>query len=143
MISITGETSKYILQPAQVEKHRKTLDWLAETIVWKAELKKVVRKILGDLCLGATQIEYQKRIDHFQNLIIYYSSEVVVDIQKKLRAHEEKLAKMLEITAEWDIEYYRDHDILMGDAEVVKARLAGTKTTLLAWNHGLKSNGYG
>lgn len=137
MVSITGGTNKYILQPALIEKHRKTLEWLAETIIWKAELK-VVQKKLDEVSLDAVQISDKKKLDHFQNLVIYYNGEVVVEIRKKLRAHEDKLARMLEINAEWNIEYFREHNIVMGNAEAVRVRLMEVRTELLAWIHKLK-----
>lgn len=139
MVSITGVTNKYILQPSLVEKHRKTLEVLAETIIWKVELK-VMQKVLENVSLAASQVDDKKKMGHFQNLIMYYSGEVVIEIRKKMRAHEDKLAKMLEINAEWDIEYFKEHDVLMGDAEAVRTRLAEIKTELLVWIDKLKAN---
>lgn len=139
MVSITGGTNKYILQPALVEKHRKTLEWLSETIIWKAELR-VIQKILDDASLATTYVEHKKKMDHFQNLVIYYSGDVVVEIRKKLRSHEDKLAKMLENNAEWDITYFKEHEVLMEEAEAARTRLAEIKTELLVWIRDINEN---
>src|SRR5688572_19813001 len=38
MISVTSVTDKYIIQPALLSKHRKSLEWLSAAVLWKREL---------------------------------------------------------------------------------------------------------
>jgi len=117
MISVTGTTGNYILQPILIEKHSETIDWLSSSILWKSELN-AFQKILDDRTSWITSIEGKKSLDHFQNLIIYYKGEVVDDLRKKLRDHESKLAKMLESKDETDTQYYKEHDGIMDQLEI-------------------------
>ena len=112
MISVTGTIGNYILQPATLEKHSKTLEWLSASMLWKSELT-TFQKILDQRAPFLRSIDEKKQIDHFQNLIIYYNGEVVGDLRKKLREHEGKLAHMLESKNESDVQYFKEHDIIM------------------------------
>ena len=38
MISVTGATGKYILQPSLIAMHRESLEWISATELWKREL---------------------------------------------------------------------------------------------------------
>jgi hypothetical protein len=139
MISATGGTNLYILQAGLVEKkHRKTLEWLSQTVLWKTELK-VFQGIVDSTARSTHTIDEKKRLAQFQNLITYYSGEVVVEIRKQLRAHENKLARMLETHAEWDVEYIREHDSIMEDAQTIGNRLIEIRNELTAWQKTLKN----
>ena len=138
MISVTGGTNQYILQPGLVEKHKKTLDWLSQTILWKTQLN-VFQKLLD--ALSTTELEEKKELDHFQNLVTYYSGEVVDEIRKKLRSHENRLAEMLKTNAEWEVGYFREHDALMEEAEAIKKRLVEIRNELTDWSATLKHEG--
>lgn len=112
MISVTGATGNYILQPVLVEKHSKTLEWLSTSMLWKSELT-TFQKILDQRAPLLVSLDDKKRIDHFQSLITYYKGEVVDDLRKKLRNHESKLADMLESKNESNIQYFKEHDNIM------------------------------
>ena len=112
MISITGTTGNYILQPATLKKHSETLEWLSYSMLWKGELA-TFQKILDQRAPYFTNLDDKKKIDHFQNLIIYYKGEVVDDLRKKLRDHENKLARMFESKNESDIQYFKEHDVII------------------------------
>lgn len=81
MISVTSVTKDYILQPTLLEKHRKTLAWLSSTLLWKRECN-FFQKLLDQYGSKFTAIE-DKKLDHFQNLIIYYNGEVIDEFRKK------------------------------------------------------------
>src|SRR5688572_33341847 len=95
MVSVTSGTNEYILQPSLLEKHRRTLNWLSSTVLWQREFH-FFQKILDQNAPKFTRVEDKKKIDHFQNLIIYYNGELIAGLRKKLRDHEHRLADMLQ-----------------------------------------------
>jgi len=131
MISVTGVTNNYVLQPALLEKHTKTLDWLSATVLWKSELAFFQRQ-LEDLAALRLMREDRSEVNHFQNLVLFYTVEVIEDMRKKLRNHESKLARMLETRSEWEIQYYKEHGELMEEAEALSARFERLKADLKA-----------
>jgi len=112
MISVIGTTSNYILQPSLVEMHKKSMEWLSATLLWKRELK-FFQQLLDSNAPKFGAAEDKKRIDHFQNLIIYYSGELVDEFNSKLRKHESNLAHMLQSKNESDTVYFKEHQGLM------------------------------
>ena len=115
MISVLSTTSKYILQPSLLDMHRQSLEWLSASALWKRELA-FFQKLLDTHAPRFTTEEDKKKIDHFQNLIIYYNGEVVDSIRKKLRNHEGTLANSLQKENEADTRYYSEHKDLMDEA---------------------------
>jgi hypothetical protein len=116
MISATSVTTNYILQPGLLDKHRKTLNWLSSSLLWQREFN-FFQKLLDQHATKFNAIEDKKKIDHFQNLLIYYNNEVIIDLRKKLRDHENKLADMLKTKDELKTEYFKEHDALMQELE--------------------------
>lgn len=112
MISVTSVTKNYILQPSLIEKHRKTLNWLSATLLWHREFA-FFQKVLDQNAPKLTTVEDKKIIGHLQSLITYYSNEVLIDLQKKLRDHEHRLAEMLKTRDELKTGYFKEHDALM------------------------------
>ena len=94
MVSVTSGTNQYILQPSLLEKHRKTLNWLSSTLLWQREFN-FFQKLLDQNAPKLTSVDDKKKIDHFQNLILYYNSQLIPEFRKKLRDHENRLAEML------------------------------------------------
>jgi len=115
MISVTGATNYYSLQPALLEKHSRTLSWLSATMHWKSELR-FYQKMLNDLRPSMISFEVKAEIDDLENQVLYFLLEGIEELRRKLRHHESKLAKMLEARAEWDTQYYKEHDALMESA---------------------------
>ncbi|HZB15114.1 MAG TPA: hypothetical protein VE467_18890 [Chryseolinea sp.] len=116
MISVIGATGKYIVQPELIEKHIKTLNGLSSCMLWKSEIR-AFQKVLGQSSQRVTATDDKKKVDHFQNLILYYGGEVIDGLRKKLRDHENHLAKMLESENESDIQYYKEHDAIMDELD--------------------------
>ncbi len=112
MISVTGTTGRYILQPSLVSMHQQSLEWLSATALWKRELS-FFQKLLDKNSIKATSTDLKKEMDHFQNIITYYGGEVVDDLRKKLRGHEGDLASMLQTMNESDTQYFKDHEKVM------------------------------
>jgi hypothetical protein len=131
MISVTGVTGNYVLQPALLEKHTRTLAWLSATALWKSELTFFQKQLEAQGALHLTN-EDRREVDHFQNVVLFYNVELIEDIRKKLRNHESKLARMLETKSEWETQYYTEHNALMDEAEELSTRFEKMKTGLKA-----------
>jgi hypothetical protein len=132
MISVTSVTSNYILQPSLLEKHRKTLTWLSATLLWQREFN-FFQKLLDQYAPKFSAVEDKKKIDHFQNLIIYYTNEVVLGLQKKLRDHEIRLADMLQTKDELKIEYFKEHDGIMQELDAFNTSFVEFKEELFGF----------
>lgn len=112
MISVLSTTGKYILQPSLMDMHRNSLEWLSASMLWKQELS-FFKKLLSEYAYNLTDLDDKKKVDHFDNLIIYYDGELVDLLRKKLREHEGHLASMLQQENESDTQYYKEHEGLM------------------------------
>ena len=114
MISVTGATGKYILQPGLVTMHQESLNWISSTALWKRELS-FFQKLLDQYSSRLNSVDFKKEVDHYQNLITYYSGELVDQLRKKLREHENKLASMLQKLNETDVEYFKEHQSIISE----------------------------
>jgi len=139
MISVTSVTNDYILQPSLLEKHRRTLDWLSSTLLWQSEFN-FFQKLLDQNAPKFTRVEDKKKIDHFQNLIIYYNSELILEIRKKLRDHENRLADMLKTKNETKTEYFKEHDALMEELESFSNSFSEYKEEFFEFIEGKKAD---
>ncbi|MBX2962682.1 MAG: hypothetical protein KF687_09230 [Cyclobacteriaceae bacterium] len=108
MISVTGATGKYILQPSLIAMHRESLEWISATELWKRELV-FFQNLLDQHAPKMNHVEFKKQVDHYQHLITYYSGELVDSLRKNLKDHEKKLAVMLQELNESDTEYFKEH----------------------------------
>lgn len=126
MISVTSVTDNYILQPTLLHKHKKTLEWLSTVILWKRELA-FFQKLLDQYALKFSSMDDKKKIDHFQNLIIYYKGELIDALSTRLRLHEKKLAEMLEFRDETKTDYFKEHDGLMNELEALNTQFLNNK----------------
>jgi DNA primase large subunit len=132
MISVTSVTDRYILQPTLLAKHRKTLEWLSSSVLWKRELA-FFQKLLDQFAKNFQSAEDKKKIDHFQNLIVYYNGELVDSLASRLRQHEKKLAETLESRDESKTEYFMEHDALMNELESFNNRFVQIKGELFSF----------
>lgn len=129
MISVTSVTDKYILQPTLLNNHKKTLEWLSITVLWKRELA-FFQKLLDQYAAKFSTTEDKKKLDHFQNLIIYYRGELIDSLSTRLRLHEKKLAEMLESRDETKTEYFKEHGGLMNELEALNTQFVQYKEEL-------------
>ena len=132
MISVTGVTNNYSLQPALLEKHSKTLSWLSVTIHWKSELA-FYQKMLNEVKPTVNSPEVKAEIENIEDRILYFTLEGIEDLRRKLRNHESRLAKMLEAKTEWDTQYYNEHDALMESALRLSESIDNLVDTLRSW----------
>ena len=129
MISVTSGTNEYILQPSLLEKHRITLNWLSSSLLWQREFN-FFQKLLDQNAGKLTSVDGKKKIDHFQNLIIYYNGELIPELRKKLRDHENRLADMLKTKNELKTQYFKEHETLMQELESFNIRFVEYKEEL-------------
>jgi len=132
MISVTGVTNNYSLQPALIEKHSRTLSWLSITIHWKSELA-FYRKMLNEIRPTANSSAVKTEIETLEDQILYYTEEGIEELRRKLRNHESRLAKMLEAKAEWDMQYFKEHDALMESAARLSESIDKLVDDLRSW----------
>lgn len=132
MISVTSVTDKYIIQPSLLGKHKKSLEWLSAAVLWKRELS-FFQKLLDQNSAKFTSVDDKKKMDHFQNLITYYNSELIDTFTSRIRQHEKKLAEMLESRNELKIEYFREHDVLMAELESLNTQFTEYKEEFFAF----------
>src|SRR5690242_6740666 len=109
MISVTAVTDNYILQAPLLLKHKQTLEWLSASVLWKRELA-FFQKLLDKYAPQVSAVEGKKKLDHFQNVVVYYRFELIDALASKLRQHEKKLAEMLESRDETKIDYIKEHE---------------------------------
>lgn len=129
MISVTGVTNNYSLQPALLEKHARTLSWLSITVHWKSELA-FFQKVLKEIKPTVTSPEVGSKIENLDNQIFYFLIDGIEELRRKLRNHESRLAKMLEAKSEWDTQYYKEHDDLMESAMGLSKKIDELVATL-------------
>lgn len=132
MISITSITDNYILQPSLLMKHKKTLEWISAAVLWKIELT-FFQKLLDQYAAKFSATEDKKKIDHFQNIIIYYKFQLIDTLTTRLRLHEKKLAEMLETKDETKTEYFTEHEGLMNELEALNTQFIQNKTDLFSF----------
>lgn len=132
MISVTAVTDNYILQAPLLLKHKQTLEWLSAAILWKRELA-FFQKLLDKYAPQVTTPEGKKKLDHFQNVIVYYRYELIDGLASKLRQHEKKLAEMLESRDETKIDYIKEHDGLMNELETLSKQFTQNKEELFSF----------
>lgn len=132
MISVTSVTDRYILQPSVISKHKKSLEWLSATVLWKRELA-FFQKLLDQFSSNFTSAEDKKTISHFQSLITYYNAEVIDAFATRLRLHEKRLAEMLEARDESNTVYYKEHESLMAELENLNVQFTEYKEEFFAF----------
>jgi len=98
--------STYLLEEGLEKLHQESMDWISEMDLWKLELD-FFQKLLDTHSPQFSTIEQKKRLDYFQNLIIYYSGELIDSIIEKTKRHEVFLAKEMVEPQEMDEREYR------------------------------------
>lgn len=67
-------------------------EWKSEVEMWKQELN-FFQKLLDKFASQLTSVEQKQKMDHFQNLIIYYNGELLDFFKQKARRHSKYLAE--------------------------------------------------
>jgi len=132
MISVTAVTDNYILQAPLLLKHKQTLEWLSASILWKRELA-FFQKLLDKYAAQVKEPEDKKKIEHFQNVTVYYRYELIDTFASRLRQHEKNLAEMLESRDETKIDYIKEHEGLMNELEALSKQFTQNKEELYSF----------
>jgi hypothetical protein len=132
MISVTSVTDRYVLQPTTIARHKKTLEWLSATVLWKREMA-FFQKLLDQYAPRYTSEQDKQQVDHFQSIILYYKGELIDATAAKLRQHELRLAEALEKRDETKVQYFSEHDTLMKELEAMNDQVAQYKEELLTF----------
>lgn len=111
MIPETEPSVDHPLQPSLGNMHRKNLDWLSAILPWKREVVFFQKLIENDL--QKHQSRGDNRLDFLQSRVKYYSNELIAELRKKLNESENNLSKLVEEKSESDVQYFKEHQILM------------------------------
>lgn len=84
----------YLLEEGLEALHRESKNWYSELELWRIDLS-FFQKLLDLNAQHFTSKEDKKRMSHFQNLIIYYTGEVLDRFEQMIRRHEKYLASEL------------------------------------------------
>lgn len=136
MISETPTNEPQVLQPMLTEEHRRTMHWYNSATFWKRELA-FFQTLLDQYAPKSHSVEDKKRIDHFQNLIIYYNGEVIDLFLSKLHDDGKMLARMSASDEEND-KNMRNHHDLMEEVEIFNKQFVEYKDELYDFIEGVK-----
>ncbi|WP_215224995.1 hypothetical protein [Echinicola shivajiensis] len=103
-------------------KHRSTAEWLSAISFWKKEMD-FFQKLLDRYSGSFTSVGDKQKIDHFQNLIIFYNGELLETFKSKVRSHDKRLFNMVKKIEELNREYEIEHQDLMEEMESVNKQI--------------------
>ena len=101
MNTISAGAGEFSLDHGIDQMHRESEQWMSAINFWKLELK-FFQKLLDLHAHKFVGIVDKKKIDHFQNLITYYTGELLDVFFKEVRQHEKLLAETIMRDAEFD-----------------------------------------
>ncbi len=82
-------------------------EWKSEVDMWKQELK-FFQKLLDKNVSSFSSVEQKQKLDHFQNLIIYYDGELLDFFRQKARRHAKYLSAHVENGKDLNKEEYQE-----------------------------------
>lgn len=94
MKNLKQPSGAYLLEPGVEKLHQESKAWLSEIELWKIELR-FFQRLLDRYARSFRDIQSKKKIDQFQNFLIYYSGELLDETHKQVRQHEKSLARQL------------------------------------------------
>jgi len=104
---LSPATTNYLLEVSMENLHQESNAWLTEIEFWKAELA-FYQKLLEKISVKLTSVEDKKKIDHFQNLIIYFGGELLDQYEHDIREHEKYLGQMVQDKVPVNEQLYRE-----------------------------------
>ncbi|MEO9966652.1 MAG: hypothetical protein ABJF11_12720 [Reichenbachiella sp.] len=96
----------YLLEESLEALHRESQIWSSELKLWEIELA-FFQKLLDRNSQNFTSNEEKKKMGHFQNLVSYYTGEVLDRFDQKIKQHEKYLAGELANKEQLDESVYR------------------------------------
>ena len=137
MISTTETREPLTIQPELDSKHKETLAWLSSIKLWQKELA-FFQTILDGTAHYFTSPEDKKKVSRFQNLIMYYHADVLIDLRTKLRNHESHLLSIMTEKNVSDSPYYQEHESIMSELQVFSETFAELKNDFFKFVEKLK-----
>ena len=117
--------------------HKETSDWLSFIKLWRKELS-FFQTILDGTAHYFTTPEDKKKVSRFQNLILYYHAEVLLELRTKLRNHESHLGELFTRKNAGANPYYPEHPSVMGELESFSKQFAELKNDFFKFIEKLK-----
>lgn len=108
MEKIASPSEEFLLEKGLEILHKESQAWASDIAFWKDELK-FFQKLLEFDAPRAKKLEDKQKLERFQNLIIYYSGELLDEFNKKVRQHEEKLSSFQGSQKSDDTTYLAEH----------------------------------
>jgi hypothetical protein len=99
-----------------LEKHRRTLNWLSSTLLWQREFN-FFQKLLDQNAAKLDIRRRQEKIDHFQNLILYYNSELILAFEKNSAITKIACGYVKDKKMKQRPQYFKEHDAIMQELE--------------------------
>jgi len=96
MEQLTNAGSDYLLEIGIEELHKDSKVWMSRIELWKRELQ-FFQKLLDSNSPKFDNPDDKKKEDHFQNLIIYYSGELLDEYKQAVRRQEKRLAELVSL----------------------------------------------
>ena len=93
MENLKASSNEFLLERSLSDTHKVNQQWASKIELWKLELT-FFQKLLDIYGPNCENIDQKKEMDHFQNLLIYYSGELLDQYNQKVRRHE-KLLKII------------------------------------------------
>lgn len=83
-------------------KNQKISDWLYESTLWRSDVAfwldetESFQSVLTNAVKSVYEPSFLKQMDHLQNIVTYYGSEVLVGVKSKVFHHREELLRLKE-----------------------------------------------
>ncbi len=114
MNSIEQSKTDFLLQRTVEDLNESSRQWMEDIDFWKIELD-FFQKLLDDQVAKMHSKEQKKQLDHFQNLIIYYSGELLDQFEQSARRHAKLMATLVESNNGVEDTNYRSKHIDLAD----------------------------
>jgi hypothetical protein len=122
MKNLKASDGTYLLEEGLEKLHQESIHWVSEMDLWKLELD-FFQKMLDKHSPQFVTLEQKKRLDHFQNLIIYYNGELIDSFIGKAKGHEKLLANEMVKLSELDERNYRNqHSVVRDEISAFRAQ---------------------
>ena len=112
MEQLTNAGSDYLLEIGIEELHKDSKVWMSRIELWKRELL-FFQKLLDSYSTKFDNPEDKKAEGHFQNLIIYYSGELLDEYKQAVSRQEKRLAELVSVDNPDQVDQaeFRNHQI--------------------------------
>ncbi|MDN5205055.1 hypothetical protein QQ008_26940 [Fulvivirgaceae bacterium BMA10] len=137
MENLKQANNDFLLQRSLDDLHTTSKKWLSQIDFWKDELH-FFQKLLDINAGKAIDQDQKKQIDHFQNLIIYYSGELLDEYHQKVRRHEKKLETLLLSVKENEQAYREEHITIHDEIESFEKQFQEYKRELFSFIESLQ-----